>query len=402
MSKKELVIIILLASINFTHILDFMIMMPLGNYLMPYFHINAQKFSLLVGAYPITAFFSGFTAAFFVDKFDRKKVLLFAYIGFLIGTIACGYSDTYGFLLAARVLTGLFGGLIGAQVMSIIADIFDYDRRGSAMGAVMSSFAVASTIGIPLALFLANKFTWHAPFIFVGIVGIIVVPLVILFIPKVTGHLQEKDETAHKFQALLNVVGSREQRLALLFSGLVMMGHFLIIPFINPYLEFNKHFSKEHHTPWIYLFGGAASFCAALALGFISDRVGKLRVFSWSVIFSFVMIYVVTNLPSVHFYYILLFFVFWFIVATGRAVTAQAMLSNVVQSEQRGSFMTFNSSVQQLGTGLASLLAGVIVFSDKTGKLYHYEWVGYISIIVLLLGLLLGRYLFNGMDKNKS
>lgn len=379
-----------------------MIMMPLGNYLMPYFDISAQKFSLLVGAYPITAFFSGFTAAFFVDNFDRKKVLLFAYIGFLIGTVACGYSNTYGFLLAARVLTGLFGGLIGAQVMSIIADVFGYERRGTAMGAVMSSFAVASTIGVPLALFLANKFTWHAPFIFVGVVGIVIIPLVILFIPKVTGHLQHKDENANKFQAIVSVVESREQRLALLFSGLVMLGHFLIIPFINPYLEFNKHFSKEHHTPWIYLCGGAASFCAAISLGFISDRVGKLKVFSWSVLFSFLMIYIVTNLPSVHFYYILLFFVFWFIVATGRAVTAQAMISNVVQSEQRGSFMTFNSSVQQLGTGLASLLAGVIVFNDKSGRLYRYEWVGYLSIVVLLLGLLLGRYLFSSMDKKDS
>jgi MFS transporter, DHA1 family, inner membrane transport protein len=399
MARKEIWIIVLLASINFTHILDFMIMMPLGNYLMPFFDITPRQFSFLVGAYPITAFISGFAAAFFVDKHDRKKVLVFAYIGFLIGTIACGVSPTYGLLLASRILTGLFGGLIGAQVLSIVADLFGYERRGAAMGAVMSSFAIASTIGVPLALYLANIFSWHAPFIFVAGIGVPIILLVIKFIPRMRGHVMEKDDTKHRFHVLINVLKSREQSLALVFSALVMMGHFLIIPFINPYLEFNKHYSKDI-TPLIYFFGGIASFCAALLLGRVSDKVGKLKIFSWSVFVSFGMVWIITNLPSLlPFSIVLLFFAIWFVVATGRAVTAQAMISNMVSQEQRGSFMTFNSSVQQLGTGLASLIAGFIVTKDSTGKLYRYEWVGYISIVVLLLGLILGRYLFASMDK---
>ncbi len=400
MAKKETWIIVLLAAINFTHILDFMIMMPLGNYLMPFFDITPRQFSFLVGAYPITAFFSGFAAAFFVDKHDRKKVLVFAYLGFLIGTLACGTATTYGLLLASRILTGLFGGLIGAQVLSIVADLFGYERRGAAMGAVMSSFAIASTIGVPLALYLANIFSWHAPFIFVVAIGVVIVLLIIKFIPVMDSHIQEKDDTKHRFHVLLSVVHSRQQSLALLFSALVMMGHFLIIPFINPYLEFNKHYSRDL-TPLIYFFGGIASFCAALMLGKLSDRVGKLKVFSWSVFFSFAMVWIITNLPILPFSIVIVFFALWFIVATGRAVTAQAMISNVVSPEQRGSFMTFNSSVQQLGTGIASLLAGFIVTKDSTGKLYRYEWVGYISIVILLLGLILGRYLFASMDKGK-
>jgi predicted MFS family arabinose efflux permease len=401
MKSKERIIILILAGLNFTHILDFMIMMPLGNYLMPYFNITAQQFSLLVGAYPITAFFSGFTAAFFVDRFDRKKVLIFAYIGFLIGTLACGLAPTYGLLLVARILTGLFGGLIGAQVLSIVADLFSYERRGAAMGAVMSSFAVASTIGVPFALYLANIFSWHAPFIFVAGLGIAIVPLMIRFIPGMAGHMREKDENAHRFQVLLNVVESREQRLALLFSALIMMGHFLIIPFINPYLEFNKHYSKDL-TPMIYFFGGVSSFVAALVLGRFSDKVGKLKIFSWSVLFSFGMVWIITNLPILPFSIVILFFAIWFVVATGRAVTAQAMVSNVVKQEQRGSFMTFNSSVQQLGTGAASVISGFIVYNDSLGKLYRYEWLGYLSIVVLLLGLLLGRYLFSSMYKKTA
>ena len=398
MSKNEKLIIFLLACINFTHILDFMIMMPLGNYLMPFFEINPKQFSFLVGAYTFTAAAAGFTAAFFVDKFDRKKVLLFGYIGFLAGTFACGFAHSYGTLMAARIFAGLFGGLIGAQVMSIIADLIGYERRGAAMGAVMSSFAIASTIGVPLSLYLSNIFTWHAPFLFVGFLGIIIVPLVIRFIPSVTGHINGKKNEVHRFHVILSVINSREQRMALLFSGLVMLGHFLIIPFINPYLEFNLGFTKDQ-TPLVYLFGGIASFIAAVVLGKLSDKIGKLNVFTYSVIFSFIIVWVITNMPIMPFTLVIFIFALWFIVATGRAVTAQAMISEVVKSEQRGSYLSFNSSVQQLGTAIASLIAGFIVIQNAEGKLLFFEWVGYISILVLILGLLLGRYLFPGLDK---
>ena len=397
MLKKERIIIVLLAAINFTHILDFMIMMPLGNYLMPFFDISPKQFSFLVGTYPISAFLSGFAAAFFVDKYDRKKVLLFAYAGFLIGTIACGFAPTYTLLLGARVLTGLFGGLISAQVMSIIADLFGYERRGAAMGAVMSAFAIASTIGVPFSLYLSNLFTWHAPFILVGVLGVFIVPLIMRFIPAMSGHKQEKNEDDHPLQVLLNVIQNREQRLALLFSGLLMMGHFLIIPFINPYMEFNKGYTKDQ-TPMIYLFGGMASFISAIAIGRYSDKVGKLRVFSYSVIFSFVMVWLITNMPVLPFSVVLGFFAIWFVLATGRAVTAQAMISNVVKPEQRGSFMSFNSSVQQLGTGIASIVAGFVIIKGVDNKIHHYDWLGYMSIVVLVVALILARRLFKQMD----
>ena len=398
MKRKEPIVVLLLASINFTHILDFMIMMPLSNYLMPFFHISPKQFSFLVGAYTLSASASGFAAAFFVDKFDRKKVLLLGYIGFLVGTLACGFAPTYGLLLFARFFAGMFGGLIGAQVLSIISDIFGYERRGAAMGAVMSSFAVASTIGVPFALYLANIFSWHAPFILVGLMGIVIVPFVMKFVPAITGHVQTKNEKAHPFEALINVLQSRQQSFALLFSCLIMMGHFLIIPFINPYLEFNKGFSRNL-TPMIYLFGGIASFFSAILLGKFSDRTGKVKVFSYSVLFSFIMVWIITNMPPLPFSLVIVLFVIWFTVATSRAVTAQAMISNVVQADQRGSFMSFNSSVQQLGTALASLIAGFVVIRDDAGKLHRYEWVGYISVVVLLLSLILGRWLFGDMDK---
>ena len=144
MNRQERIILILLASINFTHILDFMIMMPLGNYLIPHFSISTQYFSMIVAAYPLTAFVSGLITAFFVDRYDRKKVLLFGYIGFLLGTFFCGIAAGALFLMLARVVTGLFGGLICAQVLSIIADVFPYEKRGRAMSSIFMAFSAAS------------------------------------------------------------------------------------------------------------------------------------------------------------------------------------------------------------------------------------------------------------------
>lgn len=402
MTRPERIILVLLASLNFTHILDFMIMMPLGNYLIERFGITAMEFSILVGAYSISAFFSGLAIAMFIDKYDRKKSLLFAYAGFVIGTIACGIAPSYAMLLAARIVAGLFGGVIGAQVLSIVADMFSYERRGRAMGAVMGGFAAASILGVPVSLYLTNIFhkDWHVPFILIGALGILFIPLIIRFIPRMTDHIKPASKKS-LFDALISVCLIPAQRSALIFSGLLMMGHFLIIPFINPYLEYNMGFSKDL-TPIIYLVGGVASMLAALYLGKVADKRGKLSVFSVSVFLSLFMVLIITKMPNVPFTVVLLFFAVWFVVATGRIVTAQAMISEVVTPAQRGSFMSVNGSVQQLGSGLAALCAGAIVHTDKTGKIYNYNWVGYFSILVLVMSLLFGRAIFKKMDSNEE
>ena len=403
MTRKERIILYILASLNFTHILDFIIMMPLSNYLIPYFKITAMQFSILVASYSVSAFFSGLIIAMVIDKFDRKISLLIAFAGFLIGTIACGFAPTYGLLLAARIMAGLFGGIIGAQVLSIVADLFAYERRGRAMAVVMSAFAAASILGVPISLYLTNlfHFNWHIPFILIGSLGVLFVPLIIRYIPKMKGHIITLENSKSPFEALINVFRVPVQRDALLFSGMLMMGHFLIIPFINPYIEFNKGFSKEI-IPMIYLFGGMASLVGALLLGRFSDKVGKLPIFLWSVFFSLFMVLIITRMPNVHFSMVLCFFALWFVLGTSRAITAQAMISEVVKSEQRGSFMSVNGSVQQLGSGLAALAAGTIVITEKSGKIHNYNWVGYLSIFVLLTSMILGHIIFKKIDKKQN
>ncbi|HUQ96649.1 MAG TPA: MFS transporter, partial [Chitinophagaceae bacterium] len=322
MNRNQKPILFLLAAINFTHILDFMIMMPLGNYLMPYFKISPQQFTLLVAAYTLSAGISGFIAAFFVDHYDRKKVLLFGYTGFLVGTLACGLAPSYHLLLVARLLAGTFGGLIGAQVLAIVSDMFRYENRGRAMGAVMSSFSIASTIGVPFALYLANAISWHAPFILVALLGVVIVPLIYRFVPAMDAHINtSEDGSLKKLDVLKDVLKNPTQRLALLFAGCIMMGHFLIIPFINPYLEFNKGFSKAQ-TPMIYLVGGIAAFFAANMLGKLADKYGKLKVFVTCVLFSLPLVFIITQLPAVPFYVVLFLFALWFTMGTGRGVSS--------------------------------------------------------------------------------
>lgn len=398
MTKKERAILLLLAILNFTHILDFMIMMPLGNYLMPYFKISPQQFSFLVASYTFSASVSGFTAIFFADGFDRKRLLLMAYTGFLLATLACGLAPGYTFLLLARVVAGLFGGLIGAQVISIIADIFQYERRGRAMGAVMSAFAVASTVGIPLGLYLANLISWHAPFIFIAATGTILIPLLIYYLPAMNKHLQQGERKKISFEGFAGILKDKKQYTALIFSGLIMFAHFVIIPFINPYMEFNLGYSKKL-TPLIYLVGGIAAFIASNYLGRLSDKIGKLKIFTVCLLISLPLMFIITNLVTIPYWIVLVLFGMWFSVATGRGVTSQAMISGVVKPEHRGSFQSFNSSVQQLGSGLAALVAGFVITKNANGSIAHYGWLGVIGVAAMLITFFIARMTFSSVDK---
>jgi MFS transporter, DHA1 family, inner membrane transport protein len=396
MNKQEKIVLFLLAALNFTHILDFMILMPLGNYLMPHFHLSPQQFSFLVSVYAFSAGASSFGSAFFVNDFDRKKVLIFAYIGFLLGTFACGIAPSYVFLLIARTIAGIFGGMIGAQVISIVADIIPFERRGKAMGVIMTAFAVASTLGVPFSLFLANAFDFHAPFLFVAFIGIILIPFLYKYLPQMDGHM-ENNSGSKKREVITQVFNEKKQILALLFTFLMFFGHFIIIPFINPFLEFNKGIPKSV-TPYVYLFGGLSSFIAANVIGHFSDRVGKWKTYIASIVVSIPFVLIITNLPNVHIIIVLTIFSCWFIAATGRGVASQALVSNVVNPQYRGSFQSFSSFMQQLGTGSASLVAGMLVSKAPNGQLIHFDYLGYISVLVLGITLVVGSGIFGKVD----
>lgn len=400
---KERMMLILLAAINFTHIMDFMIMMPLGNYLMPHFEISPQAFSWLVAAYTDTAAVSGFLAAFFVDRFDRKKVLLVGYSGFVLGTLCCALSPSYELLLASRIVAGLFGGLIGAQVLSIVSDSVPYERRAAAMGIIMSAFSLASVFGVPFGLYLATHLSWHMPFYVVAGMGLVLIPLTIRILPPMTGHLhpEGKDKRPSGMEILKGVASDRNQRMALALAASLMLGHFMIIPFLNPFMEFNMGFSKNQ-TMFVYMVGGALTFFTSPLIGRVADKAGKFRLFALMAVLGLLPVAFITNMPKLPLALVLCVTGFWFVVSSGRSIPAQAMISNVVPPERRGGFMSFNSSIQQLFTGTASLLAGYMVNKAEDGRILHYEWTGYVSIAVIAFSIVLAYRLNKALDKKKE
>jgi DHA1 family inner membrane transport protein len=400
MSRQERVILFLLAALNFTHILDFIVMVPLSIYLVPSFGLSAFQWSVLVASYSVSAFLSGLVVAAVIDRYDRKKFLVIAYIGFLLATISCGLSVNFEMLLISRILAGIFGGVLGAQVLAIVSDLFSYERRGAAMGAVMSAFAIATVLGVPLSIWLTETFAsnWHIPFLGIAGLGTLLLPLIIRYLPSMAAHVktEESNDTKSRISRSFSLAFKHP---ALIFSSLFMLGHFLVIPFIPAYLKFNKFFTDKQ-IMFILLCGGAASFLSAIFLGKFSDKKGKLPVFVWSVISSLFLIVILTNMPDMYLYVALGFFALLFMVVTCRIVMAQAMISEMVEQENRGSFMCVNGSVQQLGQGLAALIAGVVIHTDKIShKLHNYEWVGYLSILILIVSLVMGRVIFKDVDK---
>ncbi|MCB0798424.1 MAG: MFS transporter [Chitinophagales bacterium] len=391
MNRNERILMVILAGINFTHILDFMIMMPLGPQLMRIFEISPAQFSTLVASYTFSAFASGLIAAFFVDRFDRKRVLLFGYTGFIIGTLGCAIAPTYLLLMLARIVAGLFGGLIGAQVLSIIGDTFPYEKRATAMGALTAAFSLASVFGVPLGIYLATLFSWHAPFVLAGGLAIVINGLAMKFVPSISGHIQEKG--ANKaWVSYQHILADRNQQWAILLGVVMMLGHFSIIPFIATYLVQNVGFT-EHEITYVYLLGGALTIFTSPMIGRIADRKGKFPVFALFCTLTLIPIFLITNMPPIAIGLALVVTSFFFIVVGGRMIPMQAMVTSVVPARQRGGFMSINSSIVQLGSGTASMLAGLIISETPDGKLHNYNVVGYVAIAFSILAIFIARKL---------
>lgn len=363
--------------------MDFMIMMPLGPQLMDLLDITPQQFSLAVSAYAITAGISSFISAFFVDQFDRKKVLTFAYIGFIIGTFSCAFAPNYAFLVAARVLAGLFGGLIGAQVLAIVADTFEYNRRAAAMGVLMTAFSAASVAGVPTGLWLAAQYSWHVPFLAIGFLAIGVLLLITLVLPSMTRHIQEKSPDRKRFQVLTDIFKTPNQMRALSLSIVLMMGHFAIIPLITPSLVGNVGYEQDKIF-LIYFVGGLLTIFSAPLVGKLADQKGKYPVFVFFALSSLIPVWLITNLWPMPLWSVLTISGLFFVVVNGRMIPTQALISSVVKPQQRGGFMSINSSMQQLSTGVAAVIGGALVTESPSGRLEHYDWVGYFSITLIL------------------
>jgi predicted MFS family arabinose efflux permease len=384
-------VLLLLAAIQFTINLDFLIVLPLGPQYMRVMHITPAQFNLMVAAYAIAAGISGVAAGFFLDHFDRKTALLWLFLGFAIGTLMCALAPGYHLLVAARAIAGTFGGVSGAVILAIVGDVIPEFRRGEAMGLVMSAFSVASIFGVPLGLLLASNFSWHVPFYAIAGISVPILVAVWRFVPPLRGHLEHAWDQ-HPAARMLAVLLEPNHQMAFVFMAVLTCAGFTIFPTLATYMVYNVGMT-EKQLPFIYLTGGLCTLFSMNWVGRWADRAGKLRVFTLMSLAASVPILALTNLPRVPLVVALATSTLLMICMSGRFVPAMAMMTGTVESRYRGGFMSVNSSVQQFSCGLAAWISGGIIGQGPHQEITHYPIAGLVSLCCVLVCIWLARFL---------
>ena len=387
-ASRQRAILLVLAAVQFTNVVDFMIVMPLGPRLMAALHIGPGQFGLIVSSYTFSACVAGLLAAFVVDRLDRKAAFLGFYVGFLVGTLLCGFAPTYSTLLAARVVTGAFGGIVGGLALTIIGDVFPEERRGAATGILMSGFAIASVVGVPLGLKAGDLYGWHAPFWFLAGLGTLVLPVAIWAMPRIGGHLDHSGRVRSPVAELWSTMTEGNHLRAFALVVALMLGGFSVIPYIATYLV--KNVGVANQDIWlVFTVGGALSFVAAPGIGRMADRFGKLRVYRIVAPVAGVLILIITHLPRLPVALALIPVGLLMASNSGRMVVAMAMVTGCVEPRRRGSFMSVNSAVQHFSMGLGAYVGGLMLGQAADGSLTHFDRVGYFAFAATALTLYL-------------
>lgn len=368
-----------LAFLQFTIILDFMILSPLGAILMPSLNITTAQFGFVVSAYAFSAGLSGLLAAGFADRFDRKSLLLFFYIGFLVGTLLCGLAPTYEFLVAARIITGLFGGVIGSIVFAITTDLFTFEMRGRVMGILQTAFAASQVLGIPFGLYLANHLGWHAPFLFLVGLGALAGIVIFVYLKPIREHLKiktDKKPLAH----LIHTVSVKSYRQGFAATALLATGGFMLMPFGADFSVNNLKVNIDD-LPLIYIVTGVSSLILGPFVGRLSDQFGKYRTFLVGCAITIASIAIYTRLPPVSLGLVMLINVVLFTGVSARMISSSALMSALPEPQDRGAYMSVSSAIQSLSGGIASALAGLIVVRADDGSLGRFDRLGDVIIL---------------------
>jgi len=379
-------VVAVLAFLQFSIILDFMIISPLGAMMMPTLHISPQQFGLAVSSYAFSAGASGLLAAGFADRFDRKRLLLFFYTGFLFGTLLCGLAATYPMLLIARIVTGLFGGVIGSVVLAIATDLFPLEMRGRVMGYIGTAFAASQVLGLPAGLFFANHWDWHAPFLAIIAVALPAGLVIAFWMKPVAAHLelrQEKSPLMH----LLHTLAEPRYRLAFILTMLLPTGGYMLMPFGTAFMVDDICLSLST-LPTIYLITGLFTVFVGPLVGKASDSFGKFNTFCFGTLLTLVMVAVWTNLGHVSLTVVIIVNVLLFIGIFSRMIPSQALMSAIPEVTKRGAFNAVSASLQQVAGGVSAAIAGAVLV-ERGGVLEHFNWLGYIVMGVASVSLLL-------------
>jgi predicted MFS family arabinose efflux permease len=382
-SRYQITVVAILAFLQFTVVLDFMILSPLGALLLKELNVTPAQFGLVVSAYAFSAATSGLLAAGFADKFDRKRLLLFFYSGFVLGTFLCGIAPSYWFLLMARMVTGVFGGVIGSISFAIIADLFPFEARGRVMGVVMSAFAASQVLGIPAGLYLSNAFGWHAPFLMIAGVSVIVGVVIFTQLRPIDEHLK-KPSNRNAMLHLLATVARPRYQWGFASTMLLAVGGFMLMPFGSAFSVHNLGIPLEK-LPMVYMATGLAAIAAGPLMGRISDTVGKYATFVAGSASSLLLVLYYTHLGITPLWFVIALNIVLFISITARMVASQALSSAIPEPPDRGAYMSISSSLQQFAGGIASSAAGLIVSQTADGPLEHYDRLGYVVSVAIIV-----------------
>jgi MFS transporter, DHA1 family, inner membrane transport protein len=387
--RRERLVLFILAAVQFTTIVDFMIVMPLGPQLMRMLAIGPAKFGLIVSSYTFAAGVGGLAASSIVDRFARRTTFMIQYAGFLLGTLCCAMAPNYAMLTLARIVTGAFGGILGGMSMAIIGDVFPEERRGRATGSLMTGFALASVAGVPFGLYLGTNYGWHVPFIVLAIGGLPALALVPFVMPPLDGHVGRSH--AHPLRSLVETFSHASHLNAFALIIALMVGSFTVFPYLSPYLVANVGMT-EQQLPLVYIAGGALTLFAAPIIGRLADRHGKLKMFRLILPLSALMLLVITHLPPVPVIVAVAVFGGLMVCNVGRMIAALAMVTSSVEPRRRGAFLSANASVQHMASGLGAYLGGIIISQSADGKIEHFGAAGWVAVAATLATLwLAGR-----------
>ncbi len=378
-----------LAAIQFTTVLDFMVIMPLAPQFSRAFGLSTQQFGWLISAYTFAAAIAGVIASVVIERFERKRLLLAMYAGFVAAAIVTASAQSFPLMLLARALAGIFGGVLYGVIFTIIGDTIPEARRGHATGVVMTSFAIATVAGVPLALWLSNAFNWRAAFVVVAVSGAVNASIARSTLPNVARALPAAAEKRHEVEMwseFMRTLTYPNHLRAFVFTLLMMISGFMVIPYVSLYMTSNIGL-PESQLPLVYLAGGVATFFTARWFGRWADRDGKRRVYRWIALISMAPLLIITHAPALPLAGTLAIAVMFFVFVSGRMVPGMAVVTSAARPGGRAAFMTLNGSVMQIGSGIAATASGALIQRLPSGMLQHYNWVGWIAVAATLVAI---------------
>jgi predicted MFS family arabinose efflux permease len=388
--RRTQAMLLVLMMVMFTSIADFMILMPLAPDLMREMHIDTAQFGFLVSAYALAAGAASLLAASLADRFDRRQALLFCYAGLVLATLACSAATGFYSLLVARGLAGVFGGVIGSIIFAIVGDLILPERRGWAMSWVMLGFSLSAVAGVPLGLFIAAHSNWRMPFVALSLMCAVVWIGVWYLLPAVKGHLTKGQPAQGMWAGYTELFSDANHWWACGVTAMLSLSGFCVIPYIATTMVSNSGLTSQELV-YMYLLGGMATIFSRPVIGGLIDRYSPTRVMAYLVIASFVPLILVTQTFSLSVVWQLLFSTLFFVFVSGRFIPATAMVTGATAPQMRGRLMALNSATQNFSSGVAALLAGLIMTQASNGRILNFDWVGYLSCVFGVLAIWMAR-----------